>query len=107
MALLENKKRNADVFACEGGATTFALNRTEFTKIFGVYGQQYKAWYKAVRDLQKVLKKSDDPDETGILGFEHISKLKAHLKKEGVDVSKGDYDQICKDLINEFTIVII
>jgi hypothetical protein len=100
VALLENKERNADVFA-QTKATTFALNRTEFNKIFGVHGQQYKSWYKAVRDLQKELIKSKNEDEDGVLGLEHVGKLKGNLKKAGVDMSAGDFDQICKNLIND------
>jgi hypothetical protein len=108
VALLENKERNADVFACErghsGSIVTFALNRTEFDKIFGVYGKQYTAWYKAVRDLQKQYVK-DGKD--GTLGLDDIGELKSRLKKElksrklNTDLSDSDLEQICKNMINE------
>lgn len=48
---------------------TYTLNTTEFLQIFGVHGRQYKAWYKAVRDLQDKLQKNKDANESGILGF--------------------------------------
>lgn len=105
VALLENKERNADVFACEGGpVVTFALSRTDFDKIFGVYGKQYKSWYKAVRDLQKVRKKEG---KMGTLDFDDLGDLKTKLKKElkqkklNTDLSDSDLEQICRNLINE------
>lgn len=115
MALLENKESAADVFACEratgqrGKVVTFALNRTEFDKIFGLYAKQYKAWYKAVRDLQKQRQKGRRVEDGTLSweGTEDIRDLQEKLKHEltsrnlNTGHTASDLEQICKKLIVE------
>jgi len=83
--------------------TTFTLNKMDFNKMFGLDGQQYKVWYKAVRALQAQLKKNDRDEDTGVLGMEHMGMLQEALRKEGCDLKqlKPDADQVAKNLIND------
>ena len=60
--------------------TTFTLNKMDFNKMFGLDGQQYKVWYKAVRALQAQLKKNDRDEDTGVLGMEHMGMLQEALR---------------------------